>query len=285
MNRGSISISQWVDDYELERGLSGGSVIQYCRAASSLEEFVGGPVPVASLCREMVNHWLKWLAECELAPSTVKNRRTHLLALWRGAAEAGLIEKPTRIRRVTVPFQAPVAWTADEARRILSAAQKMPGRYGMIYGLPRAAVWEMLVRLAWNTGLRQGDVFRLRYDGVASDGLIAPTQNKTGRWLPCRLTSSTMECIDRWKSPVRERIVPWSYTTEHFRHEFAGVVATAGLSGSFKRIRKSAASNVERRFPGCGSTFLGHARGSNIGPLHYFDPRIITPVLPVPEDL
>ncbi len=66
---------------------------------------------------------------------------------------------------------------------------------------------------------------------------------------------------------------------------FRRVADRAGLKGSFKKIRKASASNVELRFPGCGSAHLGHVSQATLAQTNYLDPRIVGKNKPLPEPI
>ncbi|MFO0899740.1 MAG: hypothetical protein U0836_20110 [Pirellulales bacterium] len=71
----------------------------------------------------------------------------------------------------------------------------------------------------------------------------------------------------------------------HFATEFAAIVKTAGLVGSWTKIRKSSGSNVEASYPGYGSIHLGHSQGPQVTTAHYLDPRIVQAQKPMPSEL
>jgi len=284
------TISEFIDRYELERELASGTVSQYRWAAKSIEKFARStkpfsenPFTIGGLCDEIVNRWLKFLSE-KNSPATVRCRRNHLLALWREAAAQGIAAWPQRVRRVGIPRIAPLAWNVDEVRGLLAATRCLYGTYQSINGIHRSQFWNLAIRLAWDTGLRQGDVLRIRFGDISPSGLVVVTQNKTGQLAIRQLKPSTMLAIELLNYQTGY-VAPWPYTRNWFQNQFGLIVQAAKMRGSFKKLRKSASSNVESKQRGRGIELLGHAPGSKIGPIHYFDPRIIMPDTVGPEEL
>ena len=86
------TISEYVEQYYLERQIKDTSVKQLAVAARALERFAGRGVPVSELSDELVNRWLVDLEQSGRSPHTVRGRRRDVLTLWRSARAAGLVE-------------------------------------------------------------------------------------------------------------------------------------------------------------------------------------------------
>jgi hypothetical protein len=70
---------------------------------------------------------------------------------------------------------------------------------------------------------------------------------------------------------------------ETFRQTFSRIVRKAGLTGSFKKLRKSCGTSVEMLYPGRGHLALGNTR--RVFELHYMS-RLMLNEKPVgPEKL
>ncbi|HWA97240.1 MAG TPA: hypothetical protein VG713_02055, partial [Pirellulales bacterium] len=82
-----------------------------------------------------------------------------------------------------------------------------------------------------------------------------------------------------------EFILTWHASPELMRRQFDSLAMAAGLEGTIKKLRKSAATDVELRFPGCGAAFLGHAHEMGIAGRHYLDPRLLIQTRPMPRPL
>lgn len=281
--RNRLTLTQYCEAYATTRDLTAGAIYQYKQAARSFEWWAEESVYVDQLNTDMVNQWVAFLCSTGMGRATVRNRRTHLLAMWRQAHNSGLtVTFPVDIRPVKVRHRAPEAWTHAQVAKLLIAAANMEGIYRRIQR-EKAAAWDLMIRVAWDTGLRQGDVFKLRRDHINDIGLVVVTQSKTGRVHVARLHPSTLNRINALG--ILGDVCPWPMTHEFFRQEFQQLTKAAGLVGSFKKLRKSSASNVEADHPGAGASHLGHVPGSKIAAMSYLDPRIVVDKKPMPKEL
>jgi integrase len=272
------TIAEFVDEYDLERGLVKEAARQYRYAAKSICDWAGRNVCVHELDADTFNRWIRDISESDLAPSTVANRRRHLLALWRAAADQNLSEEPPRSRRlrpVKIPYEPPRAWTVDEVRSLLHVCEKL--RRTRKGKMPRSVLWTLAVRVAWESGMRLTDVLRLKVNEVQPDGVTVVGQSKTRRPVVFRLSQNTMAILgESLVTHPRSFVVPWASTKESFRRQFSLIVKRAGVrKGSWKWIRRASATDVEKSCPGAGATHLGHAHGSGIAVKHYIDPYIL----------
>ena len=280
-----MNLHDFLWHYELANELTEGSVYQYEAAIKSLCRWAGREITLDELSDSLVNKWLRDLSRSKMAPATVKGRRSHLLVLWRSAYRRhGCEHGPREIRPVTVPASAPIAWCRSDVQKIVASCSQLDRSYDRV-GLGRRVVWDLLIRLAWDTGARQCDLLCLTRDGIQADGSVVFTQKKTGQWHLARVHSSTIAKIDSSGARRRPFICPWPYSKEHFRHEFREIVDAAGLRGSFKKLRKSSAADVDAAYPGAGARHLGHRSGGRIATDHYIDPRITARHRPMPEEL
>jgi integrase len=270
------SVAQFVDQYDLERGLKKESARQYKTVARHISRWAGRELGVHEINPDVFNRWLRDLQETTVSPATVANRRRHLLALWRAAADHGLAEEPPRrLRPAKVPYSPPRAWTVDEIKTLLATCRRL--RRTRKGKMPRSVWWSLAVKVAWESGLRLTDVLRLRCDHIQPDGLVVMGQSKTGRPIVFRLSESTIALLNEsLQTHPRKLVCPWTATKESFRRQFALIVRRAGIrKGSWKWIRRSSATDVEKACPGAGAAHLGHAHGSTIAARHYLDPYII----------
>jgi len=270
------NLIDFVEDYDLERGLTKEAARQYRYAAKSMDDWAGRNVSVNELDANTFNRWLRDIQESHLSPQTVLNRRRHLLAMWRAAADEGMCdEPPRRLRPVKAPYQAPRAWTVEEVQAVLDVCKKLRRtRSGKI---PRSTQWSLAVRVAWESGMRFVDVTRLKCDDIQPDGLVVIGQSKTARPTIFRLSPSTLLLLqESLKDHPRKLACPWASSKESFRRQFSLIVSRAGVrKGTWKWIRRSSATDVEKACPGAGASHLGHAHGSTIAAKHYIDPYIL----------
>jgi integrase len=241
-----------------------------------MNDWAKNNMTVEELCSDTINRWLRDIQARHLSPNTVANRRRHMLALWRAAADGGLCEEPPRrLRPVKVPYQAPRAWTVDEVQAVLDVCKKL--RRTRKGKMPRCVLWVLAVRIAWESGMRFVDVVRLRLDDIQPDGLVILGQSKTSRPTIFRLSEATLLLLkESLVQHPRAFACPWASSKESFRRQFAVVVRRAGVrKGTWKWIRRSSATDVEKTCPGAGASHLGHAHGSTIAAKHYIDPYIL----------
>ena len=230
---------------------------------------------------DIVSAWLSELHEARSAIPVNKNRR-ELLILWNHAYANAVIEQDSRrVRRFKQLQIIPVAWTADELSRLVEACYSLDGYF--TNGIRRAAFWELLIRLAYDTGLRRGDLLSLHFDQLRDDGQIVLHQRKTG-WIhicgPLRI--ETVEILHATLPPERELLCPFTSGWSVFYDWWHRIRDAAGVSkdGALHKIRKTAASYVERDHPGTAMVFLGH-RTPGVAYRHYVDPTIATSNTPL----
>jgi integrase len=280
-----MTLREYVARYQLRRGIRANSAEQYRIAARSLDTWAHREIALEELCADLINRWIVDL-ETRLANATVRTRKRHVTALWRSAVAEGLCPNPYHsdsIRRVVLHRRPTHAWTVEEVRVLVDVARGLDGT--LEGNLTRAHFWEQTIRDAWDTALRLGDLLAAQVSDFGSDGSAVLYQSKTQRPVFVRMLPGTLALHERIGWRTRGRLVPWPFTREHFRKEFERIVLFAGLSGSFRKIRRSSATNIEMRHPGWGAIHLGHLTGFRTADAHYFDFRIIGSKKPDPEEL
>ena len=202
--------------------------------------------------------------------------RTQLLALWRAAADDYLCEPPRRrVRSQRCPWKPPVAFSRDELVQLVAASRSLPRCHPC--GLRRSVWWELALRVAWDSGLRFGDMVALRVDQISESGMLAVPQSKTGRIVVVRLSAPTMD-LARLSVAIAPRgvLLPWAASHETFAAQFRLLTRKANVrAGQWKWIRRGSATDVELQSPGAASAHLGHAPGSQIAARNYLDPLLL----------
>jgi integrase len=271
-------------DYTLRRDIKPGTLRQYVIVADLVERWAGRPVRLDELDERSVSEWLRDYS-AKVAPHTVRGKKSMLLALWRAAADDGLCEEPSarRVRRVRVPEQVITAWTKAEVEQLLATASTLKRRHRC--GLPRSQWWDLAIRVAWDSGLRWGDLVTLRVDAIAHDGSCSLSQSKTGKVSSFRLSATTMEALsDSLKSCPRKLICPWPASGETFRDQVGRLVARAGIrGGTWKWIRRGSGTDVELQAEGAGHRHLGNTPA--VFRASYEDPAIVGRRTPTPREL
>lgn len=284
----TTTLRDYVNQYATTRSLAPATAQQYEIAVARFEEFAGDGIRLEQLDEMQLSAWLQAYAE-NAKPATVRSKRNAILALWRAAADDFLCEPPRRrVRMARVPWKPPVCWSLEEVRQLIRTASTMPRWHRC--GLRRREWWPLAIRLAWDTGLRWGDLVRLRFDDI-HDGVVVVTQRKTRLPQVSRLQPSTVQAVEASReSCPRDAVVAWTASHETFNKQVRLLVSKAGVRpGTWKWLRRGGATDVEIQEPGRGasSRHLGHRPGSNIAPMHYLDPTLLSKVVPIttPRDL
>ena len=271
------------DGYSLIRDVRPESLRQLVMVADLFERWAGGPVPLEQLDEASVSAWLRDYS-ATVKPATVRSKKNQILALWRAAADDGLCEEPSarRVRRVRVPAQVVTAWTREEVEQLLRAAAGLPRRHRC--GLSRAAWFDLAIRVAWDSGLRWGDLITLRVDAVRPDGTTV-VQSKTGRVVSFRLSPATLEALAATlRDCPRALVCPWPASHETFTDQVRLLVARAGIrAGTWKWIRRGSGTDVELQADGAGHRHLGNTRA--VFDAHYGDQTILGRRTPAPREL
>lgn len=286
--RPRLTVRQFVEWYATNHAVEPSTVYQYRITAERFDDWAGGAVYLDELDELVVSAWLRDYA-ATVRPATVRSKRNQILALWRAAADEYLCEPPTRrVRTARVPWIAPTAWTLDEVRELLRAASSLPRWHAC--GMRRSEWFDLAIRLAWDTGLRWGDLVRLRAADVHG-GVVVVGQAKTKRPHCGRLATSTQAALRAsLERHPRDLVCPWIASRETFAAQVRRLVARAGIRpGTWKWLRRAGATDVECQSPGQGhgSRHLGHAPGSKIAELHYLDPAVVAATIEMvtPRDL
>lgn len=215
-------------------------------------------VPVAGLTIETLNAWLLSLT---VAPRTIIKHRGNLLTLLRDAADEGHCPEPIarRVRKPPRPKPKPRAWSLPELRRVVRACDDAPG-YLRRYGVRFAACiyFGCIVRCAYETGLRRGNLLSLRSDEVGSDGTVYVKHEKTGEPHICTLGATTLAL---WRQLPGDMPLQWKDAGSFYDRWTKIVTAAEVPHGSLQRIRKTAATQVwleHQDNPTRVQQFLGH---------------------------
>jgi hypothetical protein len=154
----------------------------------------------------------------------------------------------------------------------------------------RRDAWRCFVMVAWDSGLRLGDLFELRSELVRGQSRFQLVQHKTGKPLLVKLRPETVQAMEATYPPIREYLFRGLFGRPKFYVRFRKLCDQAGLFckgpglGLSRMLRRSAATAVERAAPGSAMRFLGH---TSPGPTyaHYVDfsqlddPRPLVPSL------
>ena len=243
-----------VNDYVLTHELRDSTTDFYRRIVSCLCSWHGGDVADSEFTVDLVNRFLLAKQEAKLTSAYRRSLRNGLRALLNHAGRVG------KLRPVKLTLDDPDVWTPEEVARLVDAAP--------------TEIWKQRIELAYYTGLSYCDLVEVPAEAIKG-GVLHWRRRKTGERvcvpipdsLLCRLPPTgslfALDCSDEW-----------------FRRTFDKIVKAAGLVGSFKKLRKSAGSSVEARFPGSGHRFLANSR--KVFELHYLSRESLRHLSPEP---
>jgi integrase len=207
-------------------------------------------------------------ALAHLAPSTVDNHRRMLRSLMRFAAAEGLVDRSIvrPLRRVKLPRPDPRAWSHDDIRRLLAAADRMQGRTLHCQLKILLPAW---ILTAYATGLRLTDLLSLRHDALRGCRMSIP-QSKTRYATIVMLDENALRaiaCLPRVGPRIFGSLVGRSRMIVAMR----GLVKSAGLCGSSKYLRRSGATYCEI----AGKDSTGHLGHRSPGMKIYYVDRLL----------
>lgn len=149
----------------------------YCDTLDRWAEYLGRDPGVDDLDDLGVAKFLRWRAENHrrtrgnkpLSKGSVAKDSAQIRSIWNWCAkkrlkkaDGELIEFPD-YKRPVVPRPRPQAFTADELRRLLTAARH---RKGLIGGVAAAWMWPTMIQAMFETGARIGEILALQWSEV-----------------------------------------------------------------------------------------------------------------------
>ncbi len=265
-----MTLQDYLNRYNLTHDVTASTVEHYKWVVRSFER-IAGPVELDSLSGDDVSRWLGYLKELGRSPFTIKQRRISLLVIWRSAWQDGLAPPLQPVKRLKPLQHDPQAWTVDEVRQLLAAAESSS----------RPLFWCSLVRAGYDTGLRLGNLLALRIEQVAA--IVRLRQVKVGSPISVQLRAETLESIRQQTigRDATDLVWPLWGRREAFYRAFRRLVAVAGIRhGTFRWLRRTAATQVETVQAGAGTALLGHASRSTTETWYLDRSQLSHPPLP-----
>ncbi|MHB1038024.1 MAG: tyrosine-type recombinase/integrase, partial [Pirellulales bacterium] len=210
--------------------------------------WLGRQAELSDLNDSTLNRWLIALGETQLSKNTIHNNRTIILSLWHDAFQNCVVQHPPRrVRKIRIPWALPKAWDTDEVRRLLACASAVPGffRHSRV---SKGLFWKALIRVAFETGLRQGDLLLLRHDQIDDTGHIRIIQHKTQNEVLCRIHPETVmaiKALDAGASTKRALMFGGIVSHRRMQQAFRRIVQGVGLVGGVKNVRSSRRAALE----------------------------------------
>lgn len=242
--------------YALERVVEPRTIKQLEYCVFALGEFLGKAPTIADLTSDNLNRYLMAYAQGH-KPETVKSKRRGLLTIWRALYEAELIEQyPRRIRKSKPIARIIIAWTPADVEKVFQQAGKLKSKFRKS-GVPKRLYWQLLILLAYETGMRRGDCLDVELDEIPPNGIFQRVQNKTANLITCELSPQAMALVGEVLK-YRVKKLDGLCELRAITKEFSSLVHRAKLRGTFKYIRRAGATAVEKAQPGAAQQFLGH---------------------------
>lgn len=242
--------------------------VRYC--CRKFCEWLGFDLGIDALDCDPVNEFLAQLKVSGKRPDTVAGYRRAILVVWHEAYQCrDNNNAPLRVRKIRTARDPVEAMRHSDIRTVLTYVNGF--RDYLPNGARRCDFWCGAIHSAYATGLRRGDLLKVRRDQIRQGGIAHVRQNKTGYPVAVRFSCEAMEAIDRMR--VSDLALPWPYHENALSRQFRRIAKAAGVRGQFRWLRRSAASYAERECRGDGKRILGH-RTDRVFQDFYDDPTI-----------
>lgn len=277
-----------------EYGLRKSTFQRHVAAIGAWERFEQRPVTIDDLQTPILNRFLDWTRE-NRKPDTFRTTRGAILTLWRHAHEEGVVSAaPKGVRKMRIRRVSPTAWNPVELRTLIKTANDPKDwrcRQRMPSGIPAGIWWESLIRTAYDTGMRLGDMLDASPSQITPHGnaaMIRYVASKTGdeffRMLRPRTFYFVGAAIESNRTD-RDRVWPLWSSRDSFYRKFSSMVEAAGIrKGTFRWIRRTAVTWADIVKPGAGQQVAGH-KCERVTAESYRDVTQIGRQLPCPPDL
>lgn len=278
-----MSLFELLDQYLAERDASPRYQESLRRTVRRAAAY--GVAETSAITPSKVNDFLRSAA---VSAVTRSNMRRELLTLWRWAYDRGIIETPPlRVMAIKATPRPPRAWSLETLRKLLDIAEKDEKPVSARHpGLRRCDVLPAWIAVAYDSGIRLGDILSLRTDAIRN-GCVSLVAQKTGKLTTRRLSeyaaAKALELAGRgpgdsvfaWALPRRRAILMWrSFLKEN------------NITGSPRWLRRSGATYVEAQQPGQATRFLGHsAANPGLAARFYIDASLSCDLPPSPPPL
>lgn len=236
----SRGLNAIVSDYVLSRELSQNTIDHYYRCESYIRSWHGGDISEAEFTADLISRFL--LAKQQQGCSSFyrQSLRNALVAFLHFSGKSG------KVRTVKLDELDPQSWSPEEVARLIEATDKLRGN---------RPFWRTIIPAGYYSGLTQIDLVRVDRGWIDAGGILRTRRTKTGKRVVARLPSWLVAEL-----PAEGLCWPWKTSDENFRLIFGRIVKWAGLTGSFKKLRKSAGTEAERLHPGQGHLLLSNSR-------------------------
>lgn len=126
-------------------------------------QFLGRDATLADFTDDSLAGFLRHRESLGKSPNTIGGECSKLFALWRWCAKRKLVDTFPTIPGPQEKQPTPTAWSREEIKALLNAAQNAPGT---IRNVPRSHYFYCFLLMAWETGERFGALWRLRWEDI-----------------------------------------------------------------------------------------------------------------------
>lgn len=231
---------------------------QYRYALRDWTEQLGRDPLQSDLTDESLGRFATWLLDKKLEPKTVNERVGRIAALWRWLVKVGELRRMPLIDRVREPRRAPVAWTIEDLRRLISSLESLPGRVGPV---PARDWWRSLHLVAWSTGERISALMAVRWEWIAGDFLTIPAEVRKGRASDrvYRLSAKALAALETIREPSRALVWCWPHAPSNRpKVKLSPAAEVGGLAR--EEIGRRPYGVAGPRFAACHAVVFGPAR-------------------------
>lgn len=282
-----MTLEYFLVRYNISHDIKPSTLDHYGWVIKSLNSYTGRETLTTELCADLLNGYLLWLRNSGRSPFTCKQRRASLLVLWRAAADDGFapaVPPTSKIRQVRTPDPPKEVWSPGDVAKLIASCDVIAGTFRTL-PVDRPDYFRTLIAAAYDSGLRRSDLHAMRAAGIDTRTNI--TQLKTGRCVVVKFSEHTARQIAAFVSGSGRELI-WPRWSEHrgvFSRMFQKIVLSAGLKGSFSKLRKTSGTEVERLAPGSGWVHLGHSSPDTARVWYINQARAYAGNVPLPPEI
>jgi integrase len=271
------------------KDLSARTVSMYESTLDRFRDFLGHEPTTDDLDDLTVAKFLRWRATTVhdqkrglISPASLAKDSAQIRTVWNWCArkrlkraDGELLEFPD-YKRPLVPRPRPVAYTAEDLQRLVTAAKH---RKGTIDGVPAAWYWTTKLMALFQTGERIGAVMAIRWGEVDLERhaltFLAATRKGRRETITRAITPELAELMAARRRSPEQLVWPWVIDRDpnSIYGSLKTLCRTAGVAyHPYHSIRKSTASYLKKAGVSARRQ-LGHA-SEEMAETHYYDEKI-----------
>lgn len=279
-----------IDNIAPLRDLSDRTVTMYGQSIDRFRDYLGREPTLDDLDDLTMSKFLKWRASTVhdkkrglISRASLAKDSAHLCSIWGWAAKKRMHKSNGKMlefadfKKPTAPTPRPVAYTAEDLQRLVSAARH---RKGTIDGVPAAWYWTTKLMALFETGERIGAVMAIRWREADLERrtltFLAQTRKGRRETITRAITPELAELMAAQRRSPEQLVWPW--LEDRDKNSIYGslktLCRTAGVAyHPFHSIRKSTASYLKKAGVSAKHQ-LGHA-SEEMAERHYYDSSIV----------